>query len=291
VVKPARRRLLVGHLKDRYRISERRACAALRFCRASMRYRGKVSIQNQVLLARIKEIAAARVRYGFRRIHVLLKREGWSVNVKRLRRLYHQEGLSLRARAPKRRRSAQLRQPQYQPTAANEVWCMDFMHDRLATPDRRPIRLLTVVDIFTRECLGLEVAYGFRARDVTSVLSRILARRGKPQAIRCDNGTEFTATAFDQWAYANSITIDYSRPGKPTDNAFIESFNGRVRQELLNACWFDTIESARRAARNWRHDYNVIRPHRSLGYKTPREFAAADRKPQSEREKSLIPLG
>ena len=277
-MKPAGRRTLVGHLRDRYKISQRRACDAMRFCRASIRYHGRIAPLNEALLKRIKEIAAVRVRYGFRRIHVLVRREGWLVNIKRVLRLYRQEGLSLRARAPKRRRSAQQRQPQYIPTAANEVWCMDFMHDRLATEDRRPIRLLTVVDVFTRECLVLEVARGFRAHDVTAALSRVVARRGRPQAIRCDNGTEFTATAFDQWAYANSITIDYSRPGKPTDNAFIESFNGRVRQELLNASWFATLDSARRAARAWRRDYNENRPHRSLGNKTPEEFAATARK-------------
>jgi putative transposase len=125
----------------------------------------------------------------FRRIHILIRREGWCVNIKRVLRLYRQEGWSLRARAPKRRRSAQQRQPQYTPTAANEVWCMDFMHDRLASEDRHSIRLLTVVDVFTRECLALEVARGFRAHDVIEALSRIVARRGRPQAIRCDNGT------------------------------------------------------------------------------------------------------
>lgn len=189
--------------------------------------------------------------------------------------------MSLRARAPKPAQCAQIRQAQYVPTASNEVWCMDFMHDRLANLERRPIRLLTVVDVFTRECLALEVARGFRAQVVIETLSRIVARRGRPEAIRCENGTEFTATAFDQWAYANSITIDYSRPGKPTDNAFIESFNGRVRQELLNASWFATLEEARRAARLWRADYNEKRPHRSLGNKTPEEFAAATERRQA----------
>jgi putative transposase len=275
VVKPAVRRRIVRHVSGRYRLSERRVCSALRFCRASIRYRATFSDLNETLRKRIKELAALRVRYGYRRIEVLLRREGWRVNHKRIRRLYRQEGLALRARAPKRRRSAELRQPQYVPTAPNEVWCMDFMHDRLADLGRRAIRLLTVVDVHTRECLALEVARGFRSQDVIEVLSRVAARRGKPHAIRCDNGTEFTATAFDQWAYANGIVIDFSRPGKPTDNAFIESFNGRVRQELLNASWFATLDQARRAARSWRHDYNENRPHRSLGNRTPSEFAAS----------------
>jgi putative transposase len=140
------------------------------------------ALERGVAGARSKEIAAARVRYGYRRIHVLLRREGVVVNLKRVRRLYRQEGLSLRARAPKRRRSAHVRQPQYIPTEHNEVWCMDFMHDRLATTDHRAIRLLTVVDIFTRECVALEVAHGFRAVDVIRVLSRAIARRGRPKA-------------------------------------------------------------------------------------------------------------
>lgn len=274
MVKPAPRRALVGSLKQRYGISERRACTATDFNRSSIQYRGRIAPLNAVLLTRIKEIAAARVRYGYRRIHVLLRREGWPVNAKRVARLYRAEGLSLRAKSPKRRRSANVRQPRLVITAANQVWSLDFMHDRLADEGRRAVRLLTIVDVFTRECLALEVARGFRSQDVIEVLNRIIARRGAPAALRCDNGTEFTATAFDQWAYWNHVQIDYSRPGKPTDNAFIESFNGRVRQELLNGSWFLTIEAARRATRAWRRDYNENRPHRSLGNITPREFAA-----------------
>lgn len=147
------------------------------------------------------------------------------------------------------------------------------MHDRLMGESRRPFRLLTIVDIFTRECLALEVAPGFRARGVVDVLSRIVAKRGAPIAIRCDQGTEFTAEALDQWAYNNKIELDFSRPGKPTDNAFVESFNASVRKELLNTSWFDTIEAARRAARSWRRDYNEVRPHRSLANETPKAFA------------------
>ena len=240
-----------------------------------MYYRSKYSAFNETLRARIKEIAGVRIRYGYRRIHVLLCREGWAVNVKRVRRLYRAEGLSLRAKAPKRRRSAQHRQPRAIATQPNQVWTMDFMHDRLATQPTRKLRMLTVVDEFTRECLALEVARGFRAHDVIAVLTRLVMRRGAPQAIRCDNGAEFTATAFDQWAYWNQITVEFSRPGKPTDNAFIESFNGSVRRELLNASWFDTLDQARRAARVWRRDYNENRPHRSLANKTPQEFALA----------------
>ena len=147
------------------------------------------------------------------------------------------------------------------------------MHDRLAGDHHRPFRLLTIVDIFTRECLALEVATGFRARNVVHVLSRLVARRGAPIAIRCDQGTEFTAEALDQWAYNNRIELDFSRPGKPTDNAFIEAFNASVRKELLNTSWFDTLEGVRQAARAWRREYNEVRPHRSLANLTPKAFA------------------
>lgn len=277
-MKPTARRLLVGHLKERYRVSERHACIATRFCRASIRYRGKLSALNAALLARIKEIASARIRYGYRRVHVLLRREGWSVNVKRVARLYRVEGLSLREKTHKRRKSANVRQPRTVVTAPNQVWSLDFMHDRLANEARRAYRLLTIVDVHTRERLALEPAFAFRAIDVIAVLNKIIARRGcGPQSIRCDNGTEFTATAFDQWAYANDVIIDYSRPGKPTDNAFIESFNGRVRQELLNGAWFTSLEEVRRACRAWGRDYNENRPHRSLGNITPAEFARAEK--------------
>ncbi len=147
------------------------------------------------------------------------------------------------------------------------------MHDRLMGNERKAFRLLTIVDIFTRECLALEVANGFRARDVVTVLSRLIRRRGTPTAIRCDQGTEFTAEALDQWAYNNGVELDFSRPGKPTDNSFAEAFNASVRKELLNTSWFDTIVAARRAARAWCKDYNEVRPHRSLGNKTPQAFA------------------
>jgi putative transposase len=262
-------------MHERYSASQRRICQTLRFDRNSMRYRPKRNPINECLTQRIKELSSARVRYGQRRIWVLLRREGWHVNLKRVSRLYRREGLSLRAKAPKRRRCAATRQVRFAPTAPNHVWSMDFMHDRLMDERRRPFRLLTIVDVFTRECLALVVARGFRARAVVGVLSQLVARRGAPIAIRCDQGTEFTSEAFDQWAYNNRIELDFSRPGKPTDNAFIEAFNASVRKELLNTSWFDTLEAARRAARQWRREYNEVRPHRSLANETPQAFAAS----------------
>jgi len=147
------------------------------------------------------------------------------------------------------------------------------MHDTLKGEPRRKFRLLNVVDVFTRECLAMQVASEFKAADVVRTLDRVILQRGAPTAIRCDQGTEFTAEALDQWAFNNRIELDFSRPGKPTDNAFVESFNASVRKELLNTSWFDTLEDARRAAREWRREYNEVRPHRSLANLTPKAYA------------------
>jgi transposase InsO family protein len=176
-----------------------------------------------------------------------------------------------------------LRQARLAPSAPNRVWCMDFMHDRLMDAKRRPFRILTVVDIYTRECLALDVASGFRAQCVVEVLSRIVARRGAPTAIRCDQGTEFTAEALDQWAYNNRIELDFSRPGKPTDNAFIDSFNSSVRRELLNTSWFDTIEEARRAAL---YPVSAMVAHRARG--TERKGACIARSSPRRRMQALL---
>lgn len=211
------------------------------------------------------------MRYGYPRIHVLLRREGFAVNRKRVYRLYALQGLNLRAKMPHRRRAAVARQLRHIPTRPNEVWAMDFMHDRLA--DHSKIRLLTIVDLFSRECVALVVDRGFRSADVVEVLARASKQRGTPSSIRCDNGTEFVAEALDQWAFWNNVQLDFPRPGKPTDNAFSESFDGRVRAEFLNPSYFDSLDQARRAAGIWRHDYNEYRPHSTLGNLTPAAYA------------------
>ncbi len=264
-----RRRFALPYLRKAYRISERRACRVIAVCRATVQYK---SIKTDVpaLRARINEIAATRVRYGYPRIHVLLRREGWLVNRKRVYRIYREEGLSMRLKAPRRRKSVVIRE-RAKADAVNETWSMDFMADNLA--DGRKIRPLTIVDNFSRECLAIDVAPGFKGSDVAQVLTRIVTERGRPRYIRCDNGSEFVSKALDQWAYWNKVELDFSRPGKPTDNAFIESFNGRVRQELLNASWSQTLEQAREMTVSWRTEYNLHRPHRSLGNLTPSEFA------------------
>lgn len=274
-MKPTQQRVRVGFLVSTFGMGIRRACSLLKFNRATYYCKSKARPLNGILRERIKEIAASRVRYGYRRISVLLRREGFPVNDKRVYRLYALEGLSLRAKMPHRKRAAVPRSHRVIPQTIDEVWCMDFMHDRLA--DRRPYRLLSMVDIYSRECVALEVASRFCSDDVVAVLKRVCRERATPKILRCDNGAEFVAQPLDQWAFWNKVTLDFSRPGKPTDNAFIESFNGGVRRELLNPSYFESLEDARRAARIWREEYNTFRPHSMLGYKTPKEFAAQAR--------------
>ncbi len=221
---------------------------------------------------RLKELAAARVRYGYRRLHILLRREGWQINAKRVYRLYCEENLGLRTRTPKRRVSCRTRVHRPEPEQINDCWAMDFMADELF--DGRRIRVLTIVDHFSRESLALEVGQRFRGQDVARVLTRVGAQRGLPKTIRVDNGTEFTSKALDQWAYANGVQLDFSRPGKPTDNALIESFNGRLRAECLNENWFLSLEDAEEKIEAWRTEYNERRPHSALGNLAPKEFAS-----------------
>jgi putative transposase len=212
-----------------------------------------------------------RIRYGYERITVLLRREGWRVNRKRVRRIYREENLAIRTRTPKRRRAATVRDERVVPTAPNQNWAMGFMHDVLA--DGGKIRLLTIVDVFSRESLALEVGFGFKSTEVVEVLRRLVAERGTPQRIQCDNGPEFVSLHLDQWAYWNRVKLDFSRPRRPSDNAFCESFNNRVRQELLNPNWFRSLVDARTQAAVWRTDYNANHPHSSLGKLAPEEFA------------------
>jgi putative transposase len=234
-----------------------------------MRY---VSVRpnQEPLRSRIREIAAVRVSYGYRRVHVLLRREGWPINRKRVHRLYREEGLCLRAKRPKRRRMATARQVRPAATEPNQRWAMDFMSDALH--NGRRLRVLTVVDTCTRECVVLEARGMFRSDDVTAVLTRVGLERGLPAAISVDNGTEFTARALDHWAYTHRVELDYSRPGKPTDNAFIEAFNSLVRRECLSQHYFSTLEEARHVLEAWREEYNNHRPHGSLGDRTPAEY-------------------
>jgi putative transposase len=221
---------------------------------------------------RIREIAQVRVRYGYRKIQVLLNREGWRVGKSLLQRLYREEGLPLKQR-PKRRRVAteHLRQERIRPTEANQAWSLDFMADQLV--DGRRFRVLTVLDVFTRESLVTKVGQALKGTDVVEALNRIRFERGAPKMLFCDNGSEFTSQIMDLWAYQNEVRINFSRPGKPTDNAYVESFNGTLRAECLDTHWFTTLGEAKESIEAWRKEYNESRPHRALGERTPKEFA------------------
>lgn len=201
----------------------------------------------------------------------MLKREGWCVGKHVVYRLYREEGLVLRSKRPRRRKMAVHREARSQPSRPNQAWSLDFVHDRLA--DSTKIRLLTVIDVFTREALAVEVGHRLRADDVARVLNRLVYLRGAPKALFADNGAEFTGQIVDLWAYANGVKMDYSRPGTPTDNAHIESFNGSLRDECLNVSWFASLAEAQRLIKAWRRDYNECRPHMAHNGRTPMEFA------------------
>lgn len=235
----------------------------------STRYYRSRAKDETALRIRLRDLAQVRVRYGYRRLHILLQREGWKVNHKRIYRLYTQEGLSLRIKRKKKCVSA-ARTEVAQPTAPNEVWSMDFVADSLS--NGQAIRALTIVDNYSRVSPAIEVDFSLTGKRVVEVLERVKGSYGRPKAIKCDNGPEFISRALDEWAYRKGVKLDFSRPGKPTDNAYIESFNGRFRQECLDQHWFGTIEEARSKVEEWRKEYNQSRPHSGLGNETPEAF-------------------
>jgi putative transposase len=248
--------------------------------RSSYRYVSTAKDQNALKL-RIRDLAAARVRYGYRRLHVLLCREGWKVNHKRVYRLYRLQGLSLRLKIRKKRVSG-VRAVQPAPTAPNQCWSMDFMSDSLY--DGRRFRLLTLVDNMTRESPLIAVERSFSGEHVAELLDQVAQRSGLPQAIQVDNGPEFTSKALDEWAARNTVKLIFSRPGTPTDNPYIEAFNGRLRDECLDQHWFVSLEDARRIIEDWREEYNVERPHTALNNQAPAVYRAHWERQQQVRE-------
>ena len=269
-MRPAKRRKLAQYLVEAYRVSTRRACRVILLARSTFRYEPRPRT-DEALLARIREIALTRVRYGYERIHTLLRREGWLVNHKRVYRLYKLEGLNLRSKRPRRNRAAAHRLERVEATRPNESWSMDFVSDALF--DGRRFRALTVVDNFSRTCLAIHADKSIQGPDVTRIVSQISAWSGQlPKRIQVDNGSEFISKALDRWAYDRGVTLDFSRPGKPTDNPYIESFNGSFRDECLNLHWFLSLEDAREKIEAWRREYNAYRPHQSLGGLTPDQF-------------------
>lgn len=272
MVKPTQRRVIAAWAKTAYQTSERRVCDAFAVQRSSFRYRS-VKPDQAPLRRRLRELAATKVHAGYLQLHVYLRREGWKINKKRVYRLYVEEGLSLRKKRPKRRRSAARRVERPQPAAPNEIWAMDFMHDTLA--DGKTVRVLTVIDTHTRECVALEAGSSFSGAEVGRILSGAAAGRGPlPKSIRVDNGTEFTSKALDAWAYWNHVELDFSRPGKPADNAYAESFNATVRRECLSQHWFRDFSEVKTTIARWKEEYNNERPHSSLGLETPARFRA-----------------
>jgi len=235
-----------------------------------MRYSPEISTTNEWLMTRLPELAAVKPRYGYRRLHLMVRREGRRVNHKRVYRIYTKLGLAVRRKRRKRVAQAN-RRPRVVPTQANEQWSMDFMSDVLA--NGRKIRTLNIVDDATRECLAIEVDTSISGIRVGRVLSKIALARPLPERIVVDNGPEFTSKALDRWAYENSVELRFIRPGRPIENCFIESFNGRFRDECLNLHWFTTLDDARDVIEIWRFDYNHFRPHSSLGGMPPVEFA------------------
>jgi putative transposase len=249
-----------------WRVSQRRACAVIQLDPKSYRYKSRRPDQA-AFEQRIKDICETRVRFGYRRVHVTLRREGWIINHKKTRRIYNEMGLQLRKKPPRRRVKAKLRGDRKEATGPHETWAMDFVHDQLATG--RKIRILTVVDTFSRFSPVIDPRFSYRGEDVVETLECVCKALGYPETIRVDQGSEFISRDLDLWAYQNDVTLDFSRPGKPTDNAFIEAFNGRLRAECLNAHWFLSLDDARKKLESWRRDYNEVRPHGAIGNKPP----------------------
>jgi len=274
MVRPAVKRQAVTYIVGHYRTSRRRACKLVRQYRSVNYYRSRKDPRT-ALRARMRELAEARVRYGYRRIHVLLRRDGWQVGKNLVYRLYTEESLQLRSKRPKRRKMVVGRQERYVPKRPNQAWAMDFVADQLVNGTR--FRALTILDVFTREALAIRVGQQLRAEHVLEECDRLAAQRGAPVRIFVDNGSEFSGRLFDLWAYRNGVRIDFSRPGKPTDNCFVETFNGSYRDECLNVHWFETIDEARVKSEAWRVEYNESRPHQALGEMTPVAFALQTR--------------
>ncbi len=286
MVTPVVERQAVAHLCQSFEVSQRRACQVIGADRTSMRYRS-VRPDDATLRARLRELAAVRRRFGYRRLLLLLRREGTLVNHKKLRRLYREERLQVRRRGG-RKRALGTRAPLAMPQGPNQRWSLDFVSDTLT--DSRRFRMLAVVDDFTRECLTLVADTSLSGVRVGRELDAIIARRGGPQTIVSDNGTEFTSMAILRWSQEAGIDWHYIAPGKPTQNAFIESFNGRLRDELLNETLFSSLDHAREALADWKDDYNTVRPHSAIGNLPPAIYAK-NSAPAMQRDGTLRSLG
>ena len=269
MVTPAARREAAAYLQSTFEMSERRACRVIGTDRTTVRYEATRHDDGE-LRERLRALAQERRRFGYRRLYVLLRREGRLVNRKRVQRIYREERLTVRRRGG-RKRAIGTRRPMETPLVANQRWSLDFVSDQLS--DGRRFRILAVVDDCTRECLTLVADNSLSGRRVARELDDVISRRGRPEIIVSDNGTEYTSNAILSWADDSKVGWHYIAPGKPQQNGFIESFNGRLRDELLNETLFRSLPHARAALSAWRQDYNDQRPHSKLGWMTPTDYA------------------
>lgn len=264
------------HLQDGYGCSQRRACRVLNVNRTTIRRESLID-KDSILRRRMCELAEKHKRFGSPRLHVLLRDEGLVRNHKRTERIYQEEKLALRRKRPKKQING-ARTSFIKPLKENECWAMDFVHDNLA--DGRPIRILTVVDLYDRICPMISVSFSQTGQSVVQALNMLEARGQLPHRLRTDNGPEFVSNALGKWAQEHGICLDNTRPGKPTDNAHIESFNGKFREECLNQHIFTSLNDAKTKIESWREDYNHVRPHSALGWRTPASFRACNQQTQ-----------
>lgn len=271
MVRPAAKREAVAYLKDRFQMSERRACTVIGADRKMIRYRSRRPPEPK-LRSRLRDLANERRRFGYRRLFILLRQEGEPSGLNRIYRLYREEGLAVRRRRA-RRRTIGVRAPILVEARVNARWSLDFVHDQMA--DGRRFRILNVVDDVTRECLAAIPDTSISGQRVARELTALITRRGRPGMIVSDNGTELTSNAIFAWAQDHAVDWHYIAPGKPMQNGFVESFNGRMRDELLNETLFRNLDHARSVIACWVEDYNAARPHSALNYRTPAAYAAA----------------
>jgi putative transposase len=272
MVTPAARREAVAHLRTTFGMSERRACSVIAVDRKTVRYRSKRP-DEAALRARMRELAAERRRFGYRRLHVLLRQEGWVHNRKKTQRLYREEGLMVRRRRGRKRVTGSRVPLLHLPALPNTRWSLDFVHDQMACGRR--FRILNIVDDVTKECLAAIADTSISGQRVARELSALVARRGTPAMVVSDNGTELTSNAVLAWMAENQVAWHFIAPGKPMQNGICESFNGRMRDELLNETLFVSLAHARAVIARWVADYNHRRPHSALGYQTPAAYAAS----------------
>lgn len=269
MVSPQARRDAVSYVMATHGLGVTRACGLIGISRSLYRYES-TRPRDEELSKRLTELAGQKRRYGYRRLHVLLCREGWLINHKRTYRVYHDAGLMVRRRKRKQIAGVE-RQPKVMALAPNQSWSMDFVSDGFI--DGRRLRCLNIVDDFTKQCLAIEVDTSLPGRRVVTVLERFAESRGLPRSVTVDNGPEFISKVLDEWAYRKQLQLRFIEPGKPQQNAYIESFNGKFRDECLNEHWFLSMRHAREVIAAWRQEYNEERPHSSLGYLTPNQFA------------------